>query len=387
MRVLFINSVAGIGSTGRIAADQCRALTAQGHDCVLAYGREAANCDDIATHRIGTALDCRIHGAATRVLDLQGFASVGATRRFLRWADEFNPDVLWLHNLHGYYLNVQQLFAWIKSRPSMKVRWTLHDCWSFTGHCAYFDYAGCDRWMTGCGNCPQKGAYPASLLVDGSSRNYRKKASAFTGVKNMTLIVPSVWLADLVKKSFLGEYPVALMPNMVDTGVFRPTESDFRQRCGLEDKKIALCVANIWEKRKGLADVLQLSGLMDENWHLILVGKIPDPEHIRMPDNVLHIPKTDSREELAALYCAADVFVNPTYEDNYPTVNLEALACGTPVITYRTGGSPECLDETCGAAVEKSPEELWKAVKTADYRREDCLRRSKALNEHQQIIL
>lgn len=376
-----------MGSTGRIAADQCRILTAQGHDCVLAYGRNAANCDDVVTHRIGTAMNYRIHGVATRMFDLHGFASVSATRKFLRWADEFDPDILWLHNLHGYYLDIEQLFHWIKSRPAMKVRWTLHDCWGFTGHCAYFDYAGCDKWMSGCGNCPQKGAYPASVLLDGSSRNYLKKCSAFTGVKDMTLIVPSVWLADLVKKSFLRDYPLVLMRNTVNTDVFRPTDSDLKARYGLESKKIILCVANIWEKRKGLSDVCQLSKLMDENWHLVLVGKLPDDEDVQLPENILYIPKTDSQRELAALYSAADVFVNPTYEDNYPTVNLEALACGTPVITYRTGGSPECLDRTCGAAVDRSPEKLWDAVKTADYRREDCLRRSSELNKIQQIDL
>lgn len=387
MKVLFINSVAGIGSTGRIAADQCRALMAQGHTCVLAYGRDKANCDDLFTRRIGTDLDCKLHGAATRLLDRHGFASSKATREFLDWASEYDPDVLWLHNIHGYYLNIQLLFRWIKARPQMKVKWTLHDCWAFTGHCAYFDFVGCDRWMTGCCSCPQKDGYPASRLLDNSKRNYGKKRELFSGVKDMTLIVPSKWLAGLVGKSFLKEYPVEVVYNTIDTDIFKPTESDFRREHGLENKKILLGVASIWEKRKGLQDILTLAGMVDEDWHIVLVGTIPNFQDFKIPENVLVIPRTNSPQELAAIYTAADVLVNPTYEDNYPTVNLEALACGTPVITYRTGGSPESLDETCGAVVEREPAALWAAVKNANFNKEACLHRSMHLNARKQITL
>lgn len=387
MKVLFINSVAGIGSTGTIAADQCRTLLAQGHECVLAYGRDKANCDDIPTRCIGTALDYKLHGMATRLLDIHGFASHRATRQFLAWASEFDPDVLWLHNIHGYYLNIELLFRWIKSRPQMKVKWTLHDCWAFTGHCAYFDFAGCDRWMTGCHDCPQKNGYPASKLLDNSKRNFAKKRELFTGVKDMTLITPSKWLAGLLEKSFLKEYPVEVVYNTINTDIFKPTESEFRRENGLENKKIILGVASIWEKRKGLQDILTLAGMADENWHIVLVGTIPDLQDLKIPENVLLIPRTNSPRELAAIYTAADILVNPTYEDNYPTVNLESLACGTPVITYRTGGSPESLDETCGAVVEQHPAALWAAVKNANYEKEACLHRSMHLNACKQITL
>jgi len=387
VKVLFINSVAGFGSTGRIAADQCRTLMDQGHECVLAYGRDQANCDDIPTRCIGTSMDFKLHGVATRLLDNHGFASGGATRKFLDWATEFDPDVLWLHNIHGYYLNIELLFNWIKSRPQMKVRWTLHDCWTFTGHCAYFDFAGCDRWMTGCHDCPQKKAYPASMLLDNSKRNFAKKKALFTGVKDMTLITPSRWLADLLKQSFLKEYPVEVVYNTINTDIFKPTESDFRQKNGLEKKKIILGVASIWEKRKGLKDILSVAEMVDENYHIVLVGTIPELQELKIPDNVLLIPRTNSPQELAAIYTAADVLVNPTYEDNYPTVNLEALACGTPVITYRTGGSLESLDETCGVVVDQDPVALWTAVKNANFEKEACLRRSAQLNACKQITL
>lgn len=380
MRYLFINSVAGFGSTGRIAAEQCRALMAEGHECVLAYGRDKANCDDISTHCIGSSLDYKIHGVLTRVFDAHGFASQGPTRKFLAWATEYDPEVLWLHNIHGYYLNIALLFAWIKSRPQMKVKWTLHDCWTFTGHCAYFDYAGCDRWMTGCHHCPQKKTYPASMLCENSKHNFTKKKALFTGVKDMTLITPSQWMADLVKQSFLNAYPVQVVYNTINTDIFKPTESDFRKKHGLEDKKIILGVANIWEKRKGLQDLLALAGMVDESWHIVLVGTIPEEQKTEFPANVLWISRTESPQELAEIYTAADVFVNPTYEDNYPTVNLESLACGTPVITYRTGGSPESLDETCGAVVDRNPQALLYALLHMEFTTEACLQRSRVIN-------
>lgn len=379
MKYLFINSVAGVGSTGKIAAELCRQLTAKGHRCVLAYGREKANCDDLETYRIGSEVDYKIHGLKTRLFDTHGFGSKAATRTFLKWAEEYDPDVLWLHNIHGYYLNVELLFDWIKSRPDMYVKWTLHDCWPFTGHCAYFDYANCDRWKIQCYDCPQKKAYPASALLDNSRKNYKIKAQLFTGVKNMTLITPSQWLANLVKQSFLKEYPVEVVYNKINTDIFKPTDSNFRKENGFEGKKMVLGVANIWEKRKGLDDLITLSKLMDDSYCLVLVGKIPE-ENRTLPENILFIPRTNSPQELAALYTAADVFVNPTHEDNYPTVNLESLACGTPVITYRTGGSPECLDETCGLVVDCNPESLWNALQHMDFSRDDCLRRSKELN-------
>ena len=379
MKYLFINSVMGVGSTGKIAAEQCRKLMAQGHTCAAAYGRQIAHCDDLTTYRIGTDLDFKLHGIKTRLLDAHGFGSAGATKKFLRWAEEFDPDVLWLHNIHGYYLNVELLFKWIKSRPQMQVRWTLHDCWSFTGHCAYFDFAGCDRWKTGCHDCPQKAAYPATKGKDASPGNYRKKQELFTGVPHMTLITPSRWLAELVKESFLKEYPVEVVYNTINTDIFHPTASDFRQKHGLEGKKVILGVANIWEKRKGLEDFLALSRMADDTCSFVLVGRVPEGSPA-IPEQILCISRTDSPQELAQIYTAADVLVNPTYEDNYPTVNLEALACGTPVITYRTGGSPESVDDSCGAVVEKSPEARWEAVKHADCAEEACLRRSAALN-------
>ena len=343
MKVLMINSVCGIRSTGRICTDLATALEEQGHQVKIAYGRETVpeQYQKYAV-RIGSDLDVKCHGLQSRIFDNTGFGSKKATEKFLQWADVYNPAVLHLHNIHGYYIHIGLLFDWIKKRPNMKVIWTLHDCWTFTGHCSHFDFAGCDRWKTGCHDCPQKKEYPKSLLFDNSRNNWLNKKELFTGIKHMTIVTPSRWLAGLVKQSFLKEYPVEVIHNGIDLDVFKPTPSDFRQKHGLENKKIILGVASTWDRRKGLYDFIELSKILDDNYQIVLVG-LSQKQISELPENILGIERTNSTKELAEIYTAADVFFNPTYEDNYPTVNLEAQACGTPVITYHTGGSVESV--------------------------------------------
>lgn len=364
MRILMINSVCGIRSTGRICTDQAEILESEGHECKIAYGREAVPKKyQRYAIRIGNDFDNKIAGMLTRLTDRHGFSNKRATKRFLKWADSYNPDMLWLHNIHGYYINVEMLFDWIKSRPQMKVRWTLHDCWAFTGHCSYFTAVGCDKWKTCCGNCEQKRKYPASLIFDNSHKNFERKKAAFTGVKDMTLITPSNWLKELVEQSFLAEYPVEVVNNTIDTSVFKPTPSDFRKRYNLEDKRVILGVSSVWEKRKGFDDFLSLSKLIGEDYRIVLVG-LNKKQKKCLPENIIGIERTNSTRELAEIYTAADVFVNLTYEDNYPTVNLEARACGMPIITYQVGGSPESAGEEARLVnvgnVEKIYEEVCK---------------------------
>lgn len=329
MKVLFINSVCGIGSTGRICTDLAQQLEAEGNEVKIAYGRKGTVPEQFQKYavRIGTDFDCKIHAIQTRLFDTHGFGSKHATKEFLKWAEEYKPDLLWLHNLHGYYINVEMLFDWIKQHPEMQVKWTLHDCWAFTGHCSY---------------CSQLRRYPACFAMSSVSKNFERKRKAFTGVKNMTLITPSKWLADLTRQSFLKEYPVEVHYNTIDTSIFKPTPSDFRERYGLQDKIIVLGVANVWEDRKGLFDFYKLAEMLDDRYVLVLVG-LSEKQIKNLPKNIKGVQRTNSPQELAAIYTAADVFVNPTYEDNYPTVNLEAQACGTKVITYDTGGCKETL--------------------------------------------
>ena len=360
MKYLFINSVAGFGSTGRIAAETCRELMGQGHECVLAFGREKANCDDIPTVQIGSSLDFKLHGVRNRLLDDHGLGSKGATRRFLQWVKSYDPDVIWLHNIHGYYIHIGLLFHYLRT-CGKKILWTLHDCWAFTGHCAYFDFAGCSKWKTGCHDCPQKGSYPASLLRDNSRGNYEAKKRLFTGIPELKLIVPSHWLEQRVKQSFLQEYPVEVVYNTINRDVFKPTPGDFRQKHGLEDKKIILGVASVWDERKGLKEFLALSELLDERCKIVLVG-LTQEQIAGLPKTILGLPRTNSMQELAEIYTAADVFVNPSAEETFGMTAMEARCCGTEAIVYQDTACEEIVNQFGGIAVPKGAAHLRKAI-------------------------
>lgn len=347
MKVLLINSVCGIRSTGRIVTDLAEKYMADGHECRIAYGREAAPKKyESVSYRIGTDTNVKINALAARIFDNEGFNAKKATERFIKWANNYDPDVLWLHNLHGYYINIELLFEWIKTRPAMKVKWTLHDCWAFTGHCAHFSYAGCTQWKEFCYKCAQRKEYPQSVLKDNCKSNFQRKKQCLSGVGDMTIITPSHWLAGLVKQSFLRAYPVEVVHNSIDKSVFKPTESSFRTKYGLQDTMLVLGVASVWNDRKGLSDFIKLSQMLNHNFKIVMVG-LTKKQIEAMPKNILCIERTNSKAELAEIYTAADVFVNLTYEDTYPTVNLEALSCGTPCLTYRTGGSVESVEKDC----------------------------------------
>lgn len=349
MRVLQINSVCGVGSTGRIAVALDKALKKMGHQSVIAYGRgEAKDCEGAI--RIGNPLYNYMHVARTRILDDHCFGSRSATHVLVDEIRRLDPDLIHLHNVHGYFVNIDVLFDYL-CEAGKPVVWTLHDCWPFTGHCAYFDLVGCDRWKEECHHCPQKHEYPSSILLDQSRRNFQRKKRLFTQVSDMTLVTPSMWLASLVSDSFLRQYPVKVLNNGVNLSVFRPRDSLFRERYGLYDQFVILGVASTWGKRKGFHHFMELSQHLGEDERLVMVG-VTDSEARSLPDGVIGIRKTNSPEELAEAYSAADVFLNLTLEDNFPTTNLEALGCGTPVITFNTGGSVESVDCDCGFVVE-----------------------------------
>lgn len=351
MKVLQVNSVSGIRSTGRICTDIADALIDAGHECMIAYGREHVpeKYHEIS-YRIGSDFDVHFHGLLSRIFDNTGFGSRKATEEFINWAEKYNPDVIHLHNLHGYYINIEVLINYLKE-AGKPVVWTFHDCWPFTGHCAYFSYVGCEKWKTGCFHCPQKGEYPASYLFDSSKQNYLRKKELFTSLTNLTVVTPSKWLAGLVKQSFLSKYPVQVIHNGIDLEQFKPASSNFRQKHGIENKMILLGVAATWDRRKGLDIFLELAEMLDEHYVIILVG-LSKKQLDNLPRNIIGIQRTDSVKELAEIYTAADVFLNPTMEDNYPTVNLEAIACGTPVITFNSGGSAESIPHNCGQVLD-----------------------------------
>ncbi|SDK97282.1 glycosyltransferase [Halanaerobium congolense] len=352
MKVLQINSVYGIGSTGRIAQDLNNLLIEKGHQSYVAYGRESITEDDNII-RIGSRFDNYFHVAVTRLLDRHGFASKKSTIEFIEKIDEINPDIVHFHNLHGYYINVKILFDYLKEN-NKKVVWTLHDCWSFTGHCSYFDYVGCENWKTKCQNCPQKKEYPASYFIDNSKKNYIDKKIIFNKLddNNLIIVTPSDWLADLVKKSFLKNYKIKVINNGIDLYKFRPLKSNFKDKHNMKNKLMILGVASKWTRRKGLKYFIDLANKLDDNKIIVLVGLSKNQKN-KLPKNIIGIERTNDVKELIEIYSAADVFLNPTLEDNFPTTNLEALACGTPVITFNTGGSVESVNNNVGRIVEK----------------------------------
>ena len=385
MKVLQINSVCGRGSTGRIASDLADILKAQGHECRIAYGRDMPpeSCREIAV-RIGNSWDVRLHGVATRLLDAHGFASRRATARFLDWVRDYGPDLIHLHNIHGYYLNIELLFDCLKQlgRP---VVWTLHDCWSFTGHCAHYTAAGCGGWKTGCGGaCPRRQAYPKCLWKGSAAENFRRKRATFLGVPDLTLVTPSRWLAGEVRQSFLGEYPVEVIPNGVDLEQFRPTPGDFRKRHGLEGKRVLLGVAGVWGDSKGLPDFMELAKRLGPGDRVVLAG-LDSRQMDGLPDNVLGLGRTDSVRELAEIYTMADVFVNPSVEEALGMTTVEALACGTPVLTYDRSAVPEVADSTCGIAVPPGVQNLLDALDRVRFPAEACRKRAEEFDKRRRF--
>lgn len=351
MKIVQINTVYGTGSTGKIAADLYHIANNQNHNSFIAYGRRTAP-EDIHGFKIGNPLDFGCHVLVNFFLGKSGFGSRQVTYRFLKWLDTVQPDILHLHNLHGFYIHVGILFDYIKTN-NIPVVWTFHDCWPMTGQCAFFDQVNCCKWKTECSDCPvYRSDYPYSLFKDNSRQNYILKKSSFTGVKNLTIVTPSNWLADIARQSFLKEYPIIVIPNGIDLNILKPYPID----AATSNKKIVLGVANVWDSRKGLDYFLKLTELLDSSYQVVLIGISKKQQKLLQKtygSRVMALTRTANQTELAKWYSCAHAYVNPTLSDNFPTTNLEALACGTPVITFNTGGSPESITPKCGIVVEK----------------------------------
>lgn len=332
---------------------------------------------------INNYISSRFHAKIGRYLGINGLLSFIATIRLIRILKKKNIDLLHLHNIHNFCINLPLLFRFIKKK-NIPVIWTLHDCWTFTGRCPYFDLTQCSRWKKGCHNCPYpRDSYPQSN-IDTTRMMWNLKRKCFTGIENCTLVTPSQWLADLVKQSYLKDYSVKVINNGIDLSVFKPTESDFREKNGLVNKKVVLGVAFGWGKRKGLDVFVELAERLPNDYCIVMVGTNENVDK-QIPAKIISIHHTQNQMELAEIYTAADVFVNPTREENYPTVNMEAIACGTPVVTYRTGGSPEIPDETCGSVVDcddidAMEIEIRRICNEKPYSVEACLKRAKSFN-------
>lgn len=383
MRIVHINMLHN-GSTGKIMLNIAECARKQGNEVwtfspIVHYLHSRMEMPDIDGHQyFGSRNENMIHRALDRVFCVNSCFSFFGTQQLIRALDDIHPDIIHLHNLHNLTMNLKGLFQYIK-RKQIKVVWTLHDCWAMTGRCPNFGMAKCDRWQDGCGHCPQVGQYPRAY-IDMTHLMWAQKKKWFTGVKNMVIVTPSQWLADIVGQSYLQNYPIKVINSGIDLSVFKPTASDFRRRYGCDNRKIVLGVAFDWSVRKGLDVFVELALRLPDDYQIVLVGgdKQTDRE---LPENVISIHRTQNQRELAAIYSAADVFVNPTREDNFPTVNIEALACGTPVITFRTGGSPEMLDPSCGMVVLRDDVDALRGaiVHVAEeqpFSQETCLRRA-----------
>ena len=351
MRIAAVN-ISDYGSTGKIMLGIAEEARQRGHE-VRTFSRGWFGTTEREGHRyFGIPVEHAAHHALGYVTGDEGSGSVISTLMLIEELKKFRPDVLHLHNLHGWYLDLPMLFGYIK-KNDVRTIWTLHDCWAFTGHCPYFDFTGCSKWKGKCSGCPVYRAYPGSLF-DNSRKMHARKKKWFSGIGDMTLVCPSEWLSGLVRSSFMGGYPVRVIHNGIDTGIFSYRESDFRDVYGIrENEKIVLGVAFDWEKRQGIDVFPQLEDMLGEDYRIVLVGN--DGSGFDMlSERTVCIPRTADQTELAEIYSAADVFVNPSREDNYPTVNMEALSCGTPAAVFDTGGSPESVLDGCGAVVPKN---------------------------------
>lgn len=344
MKVLQLNQTFRYGgSTGRIVYELLCSQLQVGIDGFVIYGYSDGEPEDAHAFCLQrNILRRKLNILRTRLFDHHGFYNEAETANLIQWMDELKPDIIHLHNIHNHYVHVGRLFEYIR-KHNIPVVWTLHDCWSFTGHCVYFDFSQCDKWKTQCHNCSSLHDYPPTCFFDRTTRNYEDKKVAFAGVANLTLVTPSRWLAGLARESFLRDYPVIAINNGVDINMFCPHKSGIKEQLGIGSKKMLLAMAAIFERRKGTQYLQQLPELLTDNEVLVLVGLSEEQKKQFSKNRCIGLGRTNSVEDLAEYYSAADVFINPTLEDNFPTTNIEALACGTPVVTFETGGSVESV--------------------------------------------
>ena len=379
MKIVQINATCGVGSTGKICEGISKVLVDDSIENYILYSSK--------TNGYKLGLPCssdkeiKLQALKSKILGNYGFNSYAATKRIINELSRIQPDIVHLHNIHGHDCNLKILFKYFRENQT-KLVWTFHDCWAFTGYCPHFTMIRCDKWKTQCGQCVQR--HEHSFFFDKSRELYEKKKQLLSGL-NLTVVTPSRWMAKVTGESFMSRYPICVVNNGIDLNVFNPVDSDFREKYNLREKKIVLGVSFGWGERKGLDVFVDLAKKLPDQYKIILVGtdEVVDKT---LPRNILSIHRTQNQRELAKIYSAADVFVNPTREENYPTVNMESLACGTPVITFCTGGSPEIIDETCGSVipcddVNALEQEILRVCTDSPYSERSCLKKAKRFDQ------
>ena len=375
MKIVQINTTCGSGSTGKICVSISELLNENKVENHIFYSSGKSSYQ-LGKKYVSEA-EIKFQAFKSRIFGNYGFKSKAATKRLIKELDIVSPDIVHLHNLHGHNVNLDILFLYLKEK-NIKIYWTFHDCWAFTGYCPHYDMVGCDKWKKeGCHDCPQRRRF--SWFFDRSEYLYKKKKELFAGL-DITIITPSKWLADQVKQSFLKDHEVKVINNGIDLSVFKPSESNFKEKYGLEKNFVVLGIAFDWGRRKGLDVFIELSKQLDDRFKIVLVGA-NDKIDKKLPDNIISIHRTNNQKELAEIYSIADVFVNPTREENFPTTHLESLACGTPVVAFNTGGCAETIDETCGCVVEKDDvealkKEIVRVCEEKPFSKEKCLARA-----------
>lgn len=349
MKIAYINTTSSQGSTGKIVVDLKNLAKLNGYSTYIFYG--VGNSMDSDSYKIQKKHNYYISNVLSRLFDVEGFVNFWCTYKLIRKLKRLKIDLIHIHNLHGHYINIKMLFNYIK-KNNIKVVWTFHDCWPVTGHCAHFSYIKCNKWKTGCYDCVNKKEYPSTLL-DNSRNNYKSKRDCFTGVKNLITVTPSKWLADILKESYLNCYNNVVINNGIDLDIFKQTDNDFLKKYEITDKIIILGISFDWSFKKGIDIFIELAHILGIQYQIVLVGTNDDIDKL-LPINIISIHRTSNQNELAQIYSSADIFLNPTREDNYPSVNMEAIACGVPVITFNTGGSIEVVNEKVGYIVQNN---------------------------------
>lgn len=383
MKILFISGVP-YGSTGKIIKSISKRCENSGIQTTMFFGwtKKRAKAKNVF---VGSFFGKLFHSFLSKITGFEDSFSVIDTLRLIHLIKRIKPDIINLHLIHSWYVNLNILFNYL-SKTNIKIIWTFHDCWSFTGHCTHFTLNSCYLWKTGCHNCSRLKDYPMSI-VDNSKRMWNKKKNLFTSVRNITVVTPSIWLSKLVQESFFKQYKIQVINNGIDLSKFKPSENDLRIKYNLANRIVILGVCMDWGYKKGLDIFVELSDKLPSSEYAVILVGIKKVEIEKVAPNIISIDRTNSQEELAKYYTSADIFLNPTREENFPTVNIESLACGTPVITFDTGGCSEIIDDSCGVVLkEKDLDHVLKAIESIKNKKQsmhyDCIKRSKQFDEN-----
>lgn len=348
-KIVAINVVCN-GSTGKIMCDTLIKAQEEGYDTYCFFGRGKKN-PKLNAKRISSKISVFFHVFLARI-GFNGHGSYFATKKLIHELKQINPDIIHLHNIHGYYLNFKVLFKYLENYQG-KIIWMLHDCWTFTGHCSYFSSINCQKWQKQCFNCSQLNAYPKEY-IDTTEKEYKLKKRLFTKLKNVIIVTPSYWLEEIVKKSFLNKYRIKTIHNGINLEIFKPIKDNkILDKYNIpKNKKIILGVANIWEERKGFVIFLKMAKLLNDNEVIVLVG-VNDKQIKLLPNNIIGIKRTDNQDDLAKIYSISDIFVNPSREETFSLVTVEAMACGLPVVVCGISAPKELVTDAVGIVLNK----------------------------------